>query len=196
MREYVKKLILSIENNKRVAVTKKYPFLLFPVIEMKRFYKKVNYTYPNSYNLKHTKASVDQKWFHITEHSSPLYRKYNKRELDDGKIKNIKIAIQKLDGLIIEPKQIFSFWKYVGRTNKSRGFSKSSFNLPSDKTSPFEKPLLLFVLPTYFQKEKIWFGSIISPSNFCIAIFIFLILPSSNSRLLYFLYKGEECSVI
>ena len=124
MREYVKKLILSIENNKRVAVTKKYPFLLFPVIEMKRFYKKVNYTYPNSYNLKHTKASVDQKWFHITEHSSPLYRKYNKRELDDGKIKNIKIAIQKLDGLIIEPKQIFSFWKYVGRTNKSRGFSK------------------------------------------------------------------------
>ncbi|MBP6949025.1 MAG: VanW family protein [Candidatus Pacebacteria bacterium] len=136
MREYVKKLILNIESDKRVAFTKKYPFLLFPVIEMKRFYKKVNYTYPNSYNLKHTKVSVDQKWFHITDHSSPLYRKYNKRELDDGKIKNIKIAIQKIDGLILEPNQIFSFWKHVGRTSKNRGFLKgivlSDGNLKED----------------------------------------------------------------
>ncbi len=124
MKDHVKKLILSIENDKRVSFTKKYPFLIFPVIEMKRLYKKVNYTYSNSFNLKHTKTSVSKKWFNISEHSSPLYRKYNKRELDDGKIKNIKIAIQKIDGIVIETHQIFSFWKYVGRTSEKRGFSK------------------------------------------------------------------------
>lgn len=124
MKEDVKKLILNIENDKRVAFTKKFPSLVFPVIEIKRLYKKINYSYSNSYNLKQTERSPGSKWFNITEHSSPLYRKYNKRELDDGKIKNIKIAIQKLDGIVIEPNQIFSFWRCVGRTSESRGFSK------------------------------------------------------------------------
>lgn len=124
MKEDVKKLILTIENDKRVALTKKYPFLIFPVIEIKRLYKKTLYTHLKVYNVKRVEVVAHSKWFNLTEHSSPLYRKYNKRELDDGKIKNIKIALQKIDGLVIQPNQIFSFWKYVGRTSESRGFSK------------------------------------------------------------------------
>jgi vancomycin resistance protein VanW len=124
VRKNVESLIFNIENNKRVALTKKYPFLVFPVIESKRLYKKLEYTYINSYNLKSKKSLIDQKWYNVTEHSSPLYRKYNKKELDDGKIKNIKIAIQKIDGIVIEPNKIFSFWKHVGRTSEKKGFSK------------------------------------------------------------------------
>lgn len=118
----VSNLILRIESDKRVAFTKKYPFLVFPVLEIKRLYKKMGYILPNPYNLK--KIDTDRKWFNITEHSSPLYRKYNKLELDNGKIKNIEIAIQKINGIVIEPNQIFSFWKYVGRTGERQGFSR------------------------------------------------------------------------
>jgi vancomycin resistance protein VanW len=132
----VKDLIVNLENNKRVALTKKYPFLVFPVVESKRLYKGLKYRYINSYNLKNIKSLIGQKWYNITEHSSPLYRKFNKKELDDGKIKNIKIAIQKIDGIVIGPNKIFSFWKYVGRTSEKKGFSKglvlSDGNLKED----------------------------------------------------------------
>jgi len=70
------------------------------------------------------KKSKDEKWFQIVEHSSPLYRKYNKKELDDGKVENIKIAIKSLDGIIIPPGKTFSFWKHVGRSSSKRGFKK------------------------------------------------------------------------
>jgi vancomycin resistance protein VanW len=71
-----------------------------------------------------TSNSQDSVWFHLTEHSSPLYRKYNKRELDEGKIENIKIAIKNLNGIVIPPGNVFSFWKHVGRSSSKRGFKK------------------------------------------------------------------------
>ncbi|MDQ5957650.1 MAG: vancomycin resistance protein VanW [Patescibacteria group bacterium] len=113
--------ILKIESSRRKAVTKQFPFLLTPVLEIKRFLIKLETSLPK-YKLK--KEINSSKLYNITEHSSPLYRKYNKRELDEGKIHNIKIAIEKLDGLIIEPDKVFSFWKYVGRSNERRGFKK------------------------------------------------------------------------
>lgn len=80
--------------------------------------------------------SKNEKWFQITEHSSPLYRKYNKKDLDDGKVENIKIAIKSLNEVIIPPGKTFSFWKQVGRTSAKRGFQKglvlSAGNLKED----------------------------------------------------------------
>jgi vancomycin resistance protein VanW len=79
----------------------------------------------DSYNPKlRTYRSASARWFNLTEHSSPLYRKYNKKELDEGKIENIKLAIKSLDGIIIPPGKVFSFWKHVGRTSSKRGFKK------------------------------------------------------------------------
>ena len=121
----VAQLISDSERDRRVALTKRFPFLLKYVLGVKRFFIKAYYTYHPLYKITYDKSLPGVKrWFCLSSHSSPLYRKFNARELDEGKIKNIEIAIKKLDGVVIEPGQIFSFWKYVGRTNLEDGYYK------------------------------------------------------------------------
>lgn len=111
--------IKKIENNTRTALTSKHPSLLPFVLESKRTMRSMFYNFHPKFK---TVNSNTTSWFHLTEHSSPLYRKYNKKELDEGKINNIKIAIKSLDGIVIPPGKVFSFWKHVGRSSSKRGF--------------------------------------------------------------------------
>ncbi len=120
MNDYLKQIKI-VEQTRRTAVTSKYPILLPFILESKRTIRSLFYKLHPKFK---TKKSKDEKWFQITEHSSPLYRKYNKKELDDGKVDNIKIAIKSLDGIIIPPGKTFSFWKHVGRSSSKRGFKK------------------------------------------------------------------------
>jgi vancomycin resistance protein VanW len=112
--------IFNLEKNKRIAITRQYPVLLPFVLETKRSINSVKVISNQVFDIKRIVTST--KWFNLTEHSSPLYRKYNKRELDEGKIENIKIAIKNIDQLVIPPGKIFSFWKFVGRPSIKRGF--------------------------------------------------------------------------
>jgi vancomycin resistance protein VanW len=113
------KQIKKLEQSSRIAFTSKYPILLPIVLETKRLIRLISY----NFNLKFkTQKSKDSTWFQISEHSSPLYRKYNKKELDEGKIENIRIAIRSLNEIIIPPGKVFSFWKHVGRPTQKRGF--------------------------------------------------------------------------
>lgn len=121
--------IAHIENSKRVALTSAYPALLPLVLESKRALHSLAYTLRPQFrttraNLNSATSPTRDSWFHVADHSSPLYRKYNKRELDEGKIENINIAITSLNGLVIPPGKIFSFWKHVGRPSAKRGFKK------------------------------------------------------------------------
>lgn len=111
--------IKNIEEDNRVAFTSKHPLFLPLVLESRRLIRSVIYKFHPKFRLKNLEQA---KWYQITEHSSPLFRKYNKRELDLGKIENIKIAIKNLDGIIIPPQKVFSFWKHVGRPSSKRGF--------------------------------------------------------------------------
>jgi vancomycin resistance protein VanW len=111
--------IKKIETNNRVALTSKYPSLLPFILESKRIVRSAFYNFHPKFK---TVNSITSSWFHLAEHSSPLYRKYNKKELDEGKIRNIKIAIKSLNNLVIPPGKVFSFWKHVGRTSSKRGF--------------------------------------------------------------------------
>lgn len=40
----------------------------------------------------------------------------------EAKIRNIEIAVKRLQGVIVQPGRIFSFWRIVGRPTKARGF--------------------------------------------------------------------------
>lgn len=57
-------------------------------------------------------------------HMSPMMRKLNgvDMNLQRNKIVNIKIACAKINGIIVFPGEIFSFWKLVGNTKKSIGY--------------------------------------------------------------------------
>jgi hypothetical protein len=42
--------------------------------------------------------------------------------LIDGKIHNIRNAMKRLDGIVIRKGEIFSFWRYVGKLTKGKGY--------------------------------------------------------------------------
>ncbi len=121
-----------LEKNTRIALTKRYPVLLLPVLEIKRLLRSIQYSF--NYHVKIREEVFHQ--YNIIEHSSPLYRKFNKIELDEGKIRNINIAIERLHGIVIPPGGIFSFWQHVGRPTYKKGYKNglvlSNGNLKED----------------------------------------------------------------
>lgn len=42
--------------------------------------------------------------------------------MQENKIKNLKIALKKLNGLVIEPGQTLSYWRQIGRPTKRKGY--------------------------------------------------------------------------
>ncbi len=114
--------IKKMESDQRIALTRKYPALMPFILESRRAIRSIHHVLSPKFRM--AKQKSPSPWYHLTEHSSPLYRKYNKKELDEGKIENIKIAIRNLNGIIIPPGKTFSFWKHVGRSSSRRGFKK------------------------------------------------------------------------
>ncbi len=62
--------------------------------------------------------------FEISEHKTPLLRKLKDVEmyLQYNKIENLKIAIQRIDGLILKKGEIFSYWRNIGEPTKKKGY--------------------------------------------------------------------------
>ncbi len=62
--------------------------------------------------------------FSVVEHKSVLLRKLKDVEmwLQHNKVTNLRMAIGPLYGLIIQPRETFSFWYRVGNPSKGRGF--------------------------------------------------------------------------
>lgn len=60
----------------------------------------------------------------IYKHASPIYRKLKDvpMYLQENKRVNLNIAISKLDGIILEPNQVFSFWYLVGKPTRRKGY--------------------------------------------------------------------------
>lgn len=60
----------------------------------------------------------------IFTHKTILRRKLKDVDmwLQENKIVNLKIAIKKLDGLIIDQGQTFSYWRQIGRPTKNKGY--------------------------------------------------------------------------
>ncbi len=113
--------IKKMGTNNRVALTRQYPVLLPVILETKILLRSLRYNLNPIFNFK--KQTIGTQ-FNLIEHSSPLFRKFNARELDEGKIENINIAIKHLNGIIIPPGTVFSFWKHVGRPTVKKGFKK------------------------------------------------------------------------
>jgi len=44
--------------------------------------------------------------------------------LQENKVTNLKLAIAKMNGLVLKPGETFSFWRLVGKPTKAKGFAK------------------------------------------------------------------------
>ncbi|WP_059172731.1 VanW family protein [Bacillus sp. FJAT-27445] len=57
-------------------------------------------------------------------HQTPLLRQLQGVDMSYqyNKIKNLKLAIDRLDGVIIQPGETFSYWKLIGNPTKAKGY--------------------------------------------------------------------------
>lgn len=62
--------------------------------------------------------------FRCFSHQTILMRKLKDVDMwmQQNKIINLKIAAEKLDGVMIRPGEIFSYWKLIGKTTKRKGY--------------------------------------------------------------------------
>ena len=62
--------------------------------------------------------------FCLTSHQTPLLRKLKDVDmwLQHNKIVNLKIAVEKLNGIVIRPNEVFSYWKLIGKPTRRKGY--------------------------------------------------------------------------
>jgi len=71
-----------------------------------------------------TVRSTDSLSFRVKKHQSILIRKLGEADpvLQHNKVQNLRLVVEAMDGVIIEPGETFSFWRFVGRPTRRRGF--------------------------------------------------------------------------
>ena len=57
-------------------------------------------------------------------HRTPLIRKLKDVEmwLQYNKVKNLAIAVQRINGIIVNPGETFSYWRLIGKPAKRKGY--------------------------------------------------------------------------
>jgi vancomycin resistance protein VanW len=73
----------------------------------------------------------------LFHHATPLIRKLSTVEqwLQHNKVKNLAVAIPKVNGLILRPGEVFSLWLLVGKPTKAKGYTEG-FVLENGKAKP------------------------------------------------------------
>lgn len=58
------------------------------------------------------------------EHKTPLYRKLKDVDmwLQSNKVINLRLAVERINGIIINPGDTFSYWKLIGNPTKRKGY--------------------------------------------------------------------------
>ena len=60
----------------------------------------------------------------VHTHRTPLYRRLRDvdTEMQINKVTNLKIALKQLNGVILSPNEVFSYWKLIGKPTKRKGY--------------------------------------------------------------------------
>ena len=76
--------------------------------------------------IKFARIGTEQLTYEHISHKTPLLRKLKDVDmyLQYNKITNLKLAISKTNGVIINPGETFSYWKLIGKPTKRKGYLK------------------------------------------------------------------------
>lgn len=60
----------------------------------------------------------------VAEHRTPLYRPLRGVDLwmQHNKVRNLRLAVGRLDGIVVRPGETMSFWRTVGKPSKRKGY--------------------------------------------------------------------------
>jgi len=113
--------IYNFENPKRIAFSRKYPFLKKPIIFLRHKVRDIQNFFDFSSNYKKNNDFFDCV---VARHQSVLRRRLGDSDpkLQEKKIVNLKQATQKINGIVIEPNHVFSFWKIIGKPKYKNGY--------------------------------------------------------------------------
>ncbi|MCL2721495.1 MAG: VanW family protein [Treponema sp.] len=125
-------------NPKRVAVSKKFPFLKSTIIFLRCLKRSIQ----NNMDLK-LKIHKEKSFFEntIASHQTVLRKLSNNLKsmndnsgnldfrLQENKILNMKKAAEKLNGIIIKPGKTFSFWHTIGNPSAKNGYAEGRIYL-------------------------------------------------------------------
>lgn len=70
------------------------------------------------------KKSQQSLKFECYSHMTPLFRELKEVDMQYqyNKIINLKIAVKRIDGIIIKPGETFSYWKLIGKPTSKKGY--------------------------------------------------------------------------
>ncbi|HEU0081097.1 MAG TPA: VanW family protein [Candidatus Paceibacterota bacterium] len=111
--------IREYERPKRRALSSRFPALVPPAVAFKRTVRAIK----NELSLPRLERRPYLPCV-VARHSSPLFRKLGDSDmsLQRNKVTNLRIALERLNGLVIPPGQTFSFWRAVGGVSKRKGY--------------------------------------------------------------------------
>jgi len=97
-------------------------FFYYIIVSLRRFGRRLKWIACN-YKFAKTIDIVPFK-YRVYKHQSVLIRKLGNADLalQYNKVENLKIAVEKLNGITICPGETFSFWYLVGEPTKRKGY--------------------------------------------------------------------------
>lgn len=110
------------EEEENMKISEIHPIIYHLRIIQKRLFRTIqNRTTNNRFSRNYRKITYPHA---CKKHQSLLRRKLGNSDpqLQENKITNLKIAVSKIDGIIINPGEVFSFWKLVGKTTRNKGY--------------------------------------------------------------------------
>lgn len=113
--------IQEYEHPERIAFSRRYPMFKKQIIFLRHQIRNIQNFFDR--RIRYTKHSTFFECV-VARHQSILRRTLGNSDgrLQEQKIINLKQAIEKLNGVIIQPGDIFSFWNIVGRPTRERGY--------------------------------------------------------------------------
>lgn len=98
------------------------PLFYFLIVKARRFIRYLKWCFGGQ---KFAKTFVDARLEHrVYKHQSVLVRKLGNSDLtlQYNKVENLKIAVKRLNGIVIHPGETFSFCKLVGCPTRKKGY--------------------------------------------------------------------------
>jgi vancomycin resistance protein VanW len=106
----------------RKLLSQRHPYLYFLAIWSRRIKRRIKWIFDEKkYSQTRTYNKLD---YRIKKHQSVLLKKLgvNNEQLQVNKVTNLKIAAERINGIIIKPGETFSFCKLVGLPTKRKGY--------------------------------------------------------------------------
>ncbi len=117
----IQQRLTAYKSPKRIALSSRFPFLKRPIVWTRRRIRSIQ----NTLNPRIRSRSSDV-FFDcvVARHQSLLRRKLGDSDphLQEQKVKNLEQAAKALNGVIIQPADIFSLWSIIGQPRRDRGY--------------------------------------------------------------------------